>query len=482
METNEIFILSDANNIYNNIKFIKKHITNSGDINLDIETNKSSDINIIKYIYTPIYNVLDYKYYYHRSFHIIINDNDILLKTLNAFHDISKNIKKITIYIGGVYISLREILLYFPYLEKLLIYITKTSEYNNEENKELANYNNIINVQLKYLKYLNICRSSYLPDDIDYYFPSLSSLTIYLTNINDIKDIENKSATKINRLNIYLDNNYDDDNDDIDDKVSLNIKNIIGYNLVSFYCDLSYKFIIDISVFTNSKNTIEKINFYKCNVTNFKELNTFINLIDVYLYDINIINDNKLELSLNNLLSLTIHCNVYDNSFDKVILNLPKCNTVCLTNCLNNEPIFINCKNINTILIHHNKIKELSSNLFLSTPLLEHLDCCNNKIEKISPLINKCKYLTILSLDNNNIKVLPPYLEYIESLSCANNPLLTIDNVIFKNINTIEINNTQIKKIRLNLCHNLVNLTKIICDMDKIKHISNKLVDYCFNK
>lgn len=470
-------VLSDSSNVHNNIEFIKKQISNNNDIvneiKLLIGTQTCNDIYDIT---SDIYYINDSNINRIKTnITININDNDTLIETLNMFSDknISKDVNSAIIYIDDTLININHILCNFTYIKELeIIYYDfedpPTNIYDIEQ----------INVKLENVETINVCSSIFLPDDINNYFPSLNELTIYIDDIDDIKNIKNKTITKLERLKIYSNGYFDDD-----EQINLNIKNLISNNLKYFHADIDSgidsQIVVDMSTFMNCKNTIEHIEISCCIVNNLMALNKFKNLQKLYLSKIQLNTRIDLDISLNNLINFNISFNSFNNPFNNLILNLPNCNVIKLYKCLNNEPLLINCENLKTLDLSTNRITSLSAKLFISIPNIEYLDCSNNKINKISELINSCKNLIDLNLDDNNIKILPDNLKYLIKINCNNNPLISISNIVFENIERISINNTCIKQLKLNNNKKLLNLDTIYCDIDKIEYISNDLIHYC---
>lgn len=513
---NTQYKLKEIDNIGNIIQFLENHIVipNSNYkviLSLNLNTYNPENITINNKTY-------DDSQYDHSEIVISIADINNLFEILKSItHILIYNyINHINLYMNNFNLSINMVLSYFPFITYLYIYESfselglyngykyiNDSQTTNISSKYLLKEGdaNIITTKLNNLITLRICSLSFLPDDMDLYFPSLYNLYMHV-DINDIDAIKNKRHKTIKVLEISIIHKMDDTNHTPNNfksyelnnnKISyydLDFNNIIGEQLSSFTISIfnlintNYIITIDINQFIKCKDTLKKIEISGFIILNLDKLNNISNLEFLCLSDVNIINlykNNSFHLSLNKLSYVRIVCSYNNNNNDnkQFILNLPEAFVIDLNKCLSEEPIFINCNKLEKLAISNNKIKKLTDKLFISLPNLEKLYCRNNEIEKIDGDINKCKKLNELAIDNNKLKILPKRLHSIQILSCEQNPLLTIDNVVFKDIHNINILDTNIKRITLESCETLPNLNKIVCDIDKMSFISSKLIDYC---
>lgn len=458
-------ILNKCDDADNNVGFIKETLPLDiiiKKVTIIINNNTENNIKILFYS-SPIFKK-------EAQLHIYLNDFDIILDTLNKLM-IYNLIKEVTIL--NIYNVIKEneivntMIKFFPNIKEL-------SFLNN------TNCKDIINTHMEHLTLLKVCNIYDLPLDIGYYFSKLESLTIIINNKTDILHLDNLYNIKVKNIHLSYDTFMPPSNDD----VNINLSKLVTNDLDILNINVDRYTTIDMKNIINEIYNINWLNISNGKLLNIKEIANFKNTKYMTLYDNNIIinpNDN-LSLSSDKLITLNItNFTKQNNYFNDVNLNLPELTELTLSYCLNNEPILNNCRNIKYLDLSFNKLTSLSANIFLSLPNLEKFVCNYNNIENISTLISSCKKLTNLYIKHNNIKLLPEHLETLHELDCSNNPLITIDNIVFRNIHNIKINNTNIERINLNTKYSLKELEHIYCNMDKMKYISENLRDYIKN-
>lgn len=405
-----------------------------------------------------------------------LKDNDFLFNVLNdeRMKNIYLHTSTLYLYINNIHGSINDIINKFNNIEDLII-----SDIDNED--IIFNKTNIllsdekISVMLNKLEIVSIRNPIYLPDNISNTFPSIKSLDIICRNDNEVAEISNKYCnTSINRLIITAiyckikTNNH----------ILLDINGFMNINELIIR-GKNYNIIVDFNTIKNINN-IENMTIEGCTLRESDNINKLNSL--KYLDLTNVLFEEPitmLNIELKNLSHLILHQpKKFSSLLDKCILNLPSVNYIEINSCLKCVPIFINCHTLLDLNIGGNIIEELPDVMFKQIPNLNILKCTNNKIKKISSSIRICKNLHTLYISNNELKILPPDLKSVVTLKCSTNPLLTINNVDFENLQTCEIKNTSISILELKMNYKLKNLQKIICNIDQIKYISPNIREY----
>lgn len=466
--------LQDCDDVDKNIEFINKnyniqissipnysYYTVSLRLNYPNENDYLSQYNNI--IVSSYMLIIDFKTYYNIDVSISMCNNEKMTNTLNGIKNSKLYIDRLIIYNRNKDNSINDILNIFQDISVL-----DFGSFNTNEE---------INVKLNNLSKLYAPNSSVLPNDMNYYFPKLKKLNIRINDNNDLINLSKKHISTLTKLDItnshMLGNEY----------YQLDIKNLLNNNIIDITINLESNIILDLKYYEPYFKNLISLDIHHCHIKNIESINNLQNLKFLVLRNIKPPqSDFNLSLSLNNLTSLKIYTIITTKLFNTITLNLPNIKEVDITGCIS-EPIFNSCEKLTNLELKYNKYKSLSSKLFLSLPNLESLNCSNNLIEKISSSISNCKSLHTLNINNNNIKILPPHLESLHTLRCDNNNLLTIDNIIFKNIEDLSLTgNSNMKKIRLHPKCDLHNLRSINCTTNYIteiqKNIQHLIINY----
>jgi hypothetical protein len=352
------------------------------------------------------------------------------------------------------------------YLDKLvainIIFDTDNSEYHNEElNSNNYNFNTDILKNIKELLLTNNSLFSYLSNEGNNLPIKLINLfNLEAFTVSGIKLLPSAVDTiyKIINNNVKLkaiclnecDTDMDIDKDMFKNNINLN-------NLILFAIKL---------------NKLDKDAFkYNINLSNIQiNGNSLTNLHkDIFKYNINL---KKIDIKYNTLSEL-------DENIFKHNIKLKEINMKFNSLSVLDKNIFRFNTELEVLNISCNLINYIDPNLFIGLDKLHTLYLNNNKLKKIPFIIDNCIKLTELDLSNNNITVLPPVLKNIKKLNVSKNPIKLICNVIFKDLEILNIQNTDIKRLLFNNKYKLYNLKEIcISSVSNINYIDKQLQDY----
>lgn len=386
-------------------------------------------------------------------------------------HSIYSRIFSLKIEFDNITGSMEKIIHLLPNLKRLSVLTSKFYKGGKEFKLDICN---------KSLDRLFVENIIYLPNNLNSYFPNLISLGVIINNIDEFNILVENIKTKLEKLRIKIGdkaipfeidmNLFNDTNikklDIINDNNSFN-KNTITCNFNNV---------------VNKNFNLTGLSINNCYVLSINNINQYINIKNISLEDLKIETDYEVKLAFDNLVRLDIIANKSNKTlFKNVELIIPNATHVFLESILGtNEPSIIGNKII-TLSLANNKIKCLSSRFFINLRCLENLLCDNNLIDTISSIISSCKKLRYLDLSNNKLTILPQNLKTVEYLYLNNNPLLTIDNIIFEELVDCHIFDTKITSIKLSYTPVLKQLKSIRCSHN-ITHIDKKIQPYIMYK
>ena len=259
----------------------------------------------------------------------------------------------------------------------------------------------------------------------------------------------------------------------------LNINLIISNDINDINDPIADKFIVcDFTNFKNRDSNLKELTIHKLSAKSLNNIKyaTELKLLRLNLfsimdknYDLKIYSD-KIEQ-----ISICQYNDIDDNYLKSLIIISKSIKNISLGKILNNEPILVT-NNLNDLRLYDNYIPELSTKFFVNLPNIKDLEINNCKLKKLNPIISMCKKLETLVLHNNELTIMPDHLKSITMLILSNNPLITLDNVIFKDLKVCRIQNTNIKRLTLPKTPKLLDLEEINCD--NIEYIDDKIKKY----
>lgn len=349
------------------------------------------------------------------------------------------------------YLFIENNLKYFPILESVSI------RYFNNKNYD---YNNDFIIMNNNIKKLKLIRSNIHLEN--------------LININNLKILKLYDCDLENKLNFDIFNNLEEleiNNSSIknNDEYILNKLDKLKFLEISYLKDDELKLNLN---FINNNLLLERLYLIKIKLITLPNLDNLVNLKKLN------ISDNNLTIlpNLNNLKNLMELDISYNN-----LTNLPNLNNLInlyeldiSSNKLSNLSNLDNLKELYYLNISNNKLSYLPNLNKLKE--LHHLNISNNKLSNL-PNLNNLTNLKYFNISKNNITIFPNYTKLLSltDLDCSFNPLLSINNIQFRDLTILDIENTKIQNLPLNW--RLKKLEKIYIKNAPIKNIPRYIID-----
>nr|XP_022902944.1 leucine-rich repeat-containing protein 47-like [Onthophagus taurus] len=139
-----------------------------------------------------------------------------------------------------------------------------------------------------------------------------------------------------------------------------------------------------------------------------------------------------------------------------------------------------NLINLQTLVLHTNKLSKINENVF-KLDKLKMLDLSNNVILEISEAISNLTHLTTLNLSMNKLENLPDLAKNVKlsSLDVSNNKLKCFKSVCCKELgllSELKLHGNQIEVIP-NKINGLISLKNLDLSLNKIKIVPGEIID-----